>query len=93
MYYNNIFIGAMGYINHINHKGDAQGNFTLLARKLLNKQDGQYGMFPVGTFLLNHNDTRISVITCNKFQYSKTVIILTTGKTYNLFGYSHYLNK
>ena len=50
----------MGYMNRIDENGDSHGNFTLLARKV-SQELGEYGMYPVGTFLLNHNDTNFPV--------------------------------
>lgn len=49
----------MGYMNHIDENGNSQGNFTLLARK--KGPHKQWGMHPVGTFLINQNDTTIPV--------------------------------
>ena len=53
----------MGYMNHLDANGDSQGNFTLLARKHSPDDDANatYGLYPVGTFLLNENDTTIPV--------------------------------
>ena len=48
----------MGYMNHIDDNGDSQGNFTLLVRKDSPKG---FGMYPVGSFLLNQNDTKFPV--------------------------------
>ena len=50
----------MGYMNRLNHNGDAQGNFTLLARKKV-EDDVGYGMYPVGTFQLNQNHSSLPV--------------------------------
>ncbi|KAK2159125.1 hypothetical protein LSH36_158g05017 [Paralvinella palmiformis] len=50
------YLSAMGYMNHIDENGDSQGNFTLLARK---SSPNGYGMYPVGSFLHNHNDTKL----------------------------------
>ncbi len=43
----------MGYITRINSNGNAEGNYTLLARK--KGKDG-WGIMPVGTFFLNENN-------------------------------------
>lgn len=56
----------MGYMNHLDENGDAQGNFTLLARKLSPGPNASYGMYPVGTFLLNEDNTAIPVRSANK---------------------------
>ena len=65
----------MGYMTHIDDHGDTQGNFTLLARKR-SPRDGEkkapYGMYPVGTFLLNQNDTKLPVRHLDKNQKAET---------------------
>lgn len=53
-------LGAMGYMNYIDMNGDPQGNFTLVARKF-NAERQKYGLYPVGTFALNHNDKKLPV--------------------------------
>jgi len=50
----------MGYMGYIDSNGDPQGNFTLLARRLDRDKAG-FGMYPVGSFLLDHNDTKLLV--------------------------------
>lgn len=50
----------MGYMNYIDMNGDPQGNFTLVARKF-NADKQKYGLYPIGTFTLNHNDTKLPV--------------------------------
>ena len=46
---------------YMDENGDAEGNYTLLARKrhLLFPQD--YGLYPVGVFTLKENDNKILV--------------------------------
>ncbi|XP_014262145.1 guanylate cyclase 32E [Cimex lectularius] len=39
---------AMGYMVYMDSNGDAEGNYTLLARKM--SPTGEYGLFPVGGF-------------------------------------------
>ncbi|XP_045213178.2 receptor-type guanylate cyclase Gyc76C-like isoform X2 [Mercenaria mercenaria] len=46
---------AMGYIVRINELGDSEGNYSLIARDLLEDDSDQYGMYPVGVFRLNQN--------------------------------------
>ncbi|XP_041364284.1 guanylate cyclase 32E-like [Gigantopelta aegis] len=46
---------AMGYISRINDNGDAEGNFSLVARREMPSADGDWGMYPVGVFRLNTN--------------------------------------
>jgi hypothetical protein len=53
--------GAMGYMSYIDMNGDPQGNFTLLARRPKGPGHMDYGMYPVGSFLLNQNDTKLPV--------------------------------
>ncbi len=48
----------MGYITRIDSNGDAEGNYTLFARK---KIEGVWGIVPVGTFFLNDNKTGLPV--------------------------------
>ncbi|KAL3876609.1 hypothetical protein ACJMK2_034431 [Sinanodonta woodiana] len=50
---------AMGYISRINSVGDAEGNFSLVARDQLHDASDDYGLFPVGVFLLNENFTAL----------------------------------
>ena len=50
----------MGYMNYIDMNGDPQGNFTLLARRF-NAEKQSYGLYPVGTFVLNQNDKKLPV--------------------------------
>lgn len=64
---------AMGYINRINSFGDAEGNFTLIARKL--GSDGRWGLYPVGVFQLNEDTQTL------KFSfYSNEKIEWSNGK-------------
>ena len=59
----------MGYTVYIDMNGDPQGNFTLLARRW--RQDR---MRPVGSFLLDHNDTKlpVSAVCQSYFSYAKS---------------------
>jgi len=50
----------MGYEVYIDSNGDPQGNFTLLARRL-DRDRNSFSMYPVGSFLLDHNDTKLPV--------------------------------
>jgi len=50
----------MGYTVTIDSNGDPQVNFTLLAGRLDRDQVG-FVMYPVGSFLLDHNDTDMPV--------------------------------
>ncbi|KAH3863877.1 hypothetical protein DPMN_026882, partial [Dreissena polymorpha] len=55
---------AMGYILRINHLGDSEGNYSLVARDILRddstrealaQNTTQYGIYPVGVFRLNED--------------------------------------
>ena len=48
----------MGYITRIDSNGDAEGNFTLVARRRLGRD---WGIYPVGSFYLNQNTTGLPV--------------------------------
>ncbi|CAH1968122.1 unnamed protein product [Acanthoscelides obtectus] len=51
---------AMGYMVYMDENGDAEGNYTLIARKSLSEREKQgYGLFPVGIFALRRSDTRL----------------------------------
>ncbi|XP_063708724.1 guanylate cyclase 32E [Culicoides brevitarsis] len=42
---------AMGYMVYIDENGDAAGNYTILARKMItNSSKNEFGLFPIGTF-------------------------------------------
>ena len=60
----------MGYINRINAAGDAEGNFTLVARKL--GSNGRWGLHPVGVFQLNE-DTQTLVLPVSISNYNQQV--------------------
>ncbi|XP_071106522.1 speract receptor-like [Haliotis cracherodii] len=46
---------ALGYINRINSMGDAEGNFSLIARQPIPDRPDEWGLLPVGVFRLNDN--------------------------------------
>ncbi|VEN57859.1 unnamed protein product, partial [Callosobruchus maculatus] len=52
---------AMGYMVYMDENGDAEGNYTLIARKNLpgTEKEGPYGLFPVGVFALRRSDSRL----------------------------------
>ena len=52
----------MGYMVHMNALGDAEGNYTLIARKLSNTKTSKYGLFPIGVFLMPQNTSDLPVI-------------------------------
>ncbi|XP_019756658.1 guanylate cyclase 32E isoform X2 [Dendroctonus ponderosae] len=47
---NTHYKSAMGYIVFMDENGDAEGNYTLIARKVLRHNKEQFGLFPVGIF-------------------------------------------
>jgi hypothetical protein len=46
---------------YMDQNGDAEGNYTLVARKSHHILPQQYGLYPVGVFTLKENDNRILV--------------------------------
>ncbi|KAL5018500.1 hypothetical protein ScPMuIL_004222 [Solemya velum] len=54
---------AMGFISRINSVGDAEGNFSLFARKQVPGETGKWGLYPVGVFRLNENLTALPTFT------------------------------
>ncbi|XP_049775726.1 guanylate cyclase 32E [Schistocerca cancellata] len=44
------YSSAMGYMVYMDENGDAEGNYTLLARQRHHREPGEYGMYPVGVF-------------------------------------------
>lgn len=86
----------MGYINRINAAGDAEGNFTLVARKY--GSNGRWGLHPVGVFQLNE-DTQtlvlpvsmsilisklpVSVNYCYFYLYTQTLILPVNMSNFN----------
>ncbi|XP_023216984.1 guanylate cyclase 32E-like [Centruroides sculpturatus] len=53
---------AMGYMVYIDENGDAEGNYTLIARKPLNTTRGEYGLYPVGVFQLSENNSAFPIL-------------------------------
>ncbi|CAN8007227.1 unnamed protein product, partial [Ixodes pacificus] len=52
---------AMGYMVQMDEKGDAEGNYTLIARRELDAAPGEYGLFPIGMFQLPLNGSQLPV--------------------------------
>lgn len=47
---------------YMDENGDAEGNYTLIARKAAhNKDEQEFGLFPVGVFSLHRTDSRLPV--------------------------------
>ncbi|XP_053204418.1 guanylate cyclase 32E-like isoform X2 [Panonychus citri] len=51
---NRPYKSAMGYMVYMDQNGDAEGNYTLIARK---KRDGKYGLHPIGVFQMPINSS------------------------------------
>ncbi|XP_015839153.1 guanylate cyclase 32E [Tribolium castaneum] len=52
---------AMGYIVYMDENGDAEGNYTLIARKT-STGDEKFGLFPVGIFALKRTDSKLPIL-------------------------------
>ncbi|CAH1122713.1 unnamed protein product [Ceutorhynchus assimilis] len=59
---NTHYKSAMGYIVYMDENGDAEGNYTLIARKPLRHKKEQFGLFPVGIFALPRTVSRLPVL-------------------------------
>ncbi|GBM93805.1 Guanylate cyclase 32E, partial [Araneus ventricosus] len=53
---------AMGYMVYMDENGDAEGNYTLIARKPVPGVNGEYGLYPVGVFQLHENRSAVPVL-------------------------------
>ncbi len=51
----------MGYLVHMNECGDAEGNYTLIARKVSTVGSSKYGLYPIGVFLMPQNSSDLPV--------------------------------
>ncbi|XP_054711320.1 LOW QUALITY PROTEIN: guanylate cyclase 32E-like [Uloborus diversus] len=56
------YFSAMGYMVYMDETGDAEGNYTLIARKAIPGIEGEYGLYPVGVFQLHENRTSMPVL-------------------------------
>lgn len=45
----------------MDENGDAEGNYTLIARKKLWQTNETFGLFPVGVFTLRSNNSKLPV--------------------------------
>lgn len=54
-------LGAMGYYVYMDENGDAEGNYTLIARKGIPGSPGKYGLLPIAVFQLVENRSNIQV--------------------------------
>ncbi|XP_076366170.1 guanylate cyclase 32E-like [Tachypleus tridentatus] len=53
---------AMGYMVYMDENGDAEGNYTVVARKPLPGVPGEFGIFRVGMFMLPENSSGFPVL-------------------------------
>lgn len=49
------------YMVYMDENGDAEGNYTLIARKKLKGNEQQFGLIPVGIFSLRKMESRLPV--------------------------------
>ncbi|CAL1291491.1 unnamed protein product [Larinioides sclopetarius] len=56
------YFSAMGYMVYMDENGDAEGNYTLIARKSVPGVNGEYGLYPVGVFQLHENRSAVPVL-------------------------------
>lgn len=49
----------------MDENGDAEGNYTLIARKMSKNKENEYGLFPAGVFSLLRTDSRLPVSSTN----------------------------
>lgn len=45
----------------MDENGDAEGNYTLIARKPIPRCTDEFGLFPVGVFTLRSNKSKLPV--------------------------------
>jgi len=46
----------------MNENGDAEGNYTLIARKNAKSKSMKFGLYPIGVFLMPQNLSALPVI-------------------------------
>jgi hypothetical protein len=51
----------MGYLLHVNGCGDAECDYTLIARKVSIGGSSKYGLYPIGVFLMPQNSSDLAV--------------------------------
>ncbi|XP_054159900.1 atrial natriuretic peptide receptor 2-like [Oppia nitens] len=59
---NREYQSAMGYLVQINDFGDAEGNYTLIARKWSKSKSSKLGIYPVGLFLMPNKSSALPVL-------------------------------
>src|SRR6218665_1599205 len=60
------FEGIQGFMSHIDENGDAEGNYTVLARTSYVSQYSNYSMRPVGYFVKVSNASSIDELPVSK---------------------------
>ncbi|XP_071034810.1 guanylate cyclase 32E-like [Parasteatoda tepidariorum] len=56
------YFSIMGFMVYMDENGDAEGNYTLIARKEIVNRHGEFGLYPVGVFQLPENKSAISIL-------------------------------
>lgn len=57
--------GVQGFMSHIDKNGDAEGNYTVLARESFVSQYSNFSMRPVGYFVKFPNSSSLEEIPVN----------------------------
>ena len=84
----------MGYYVHMDENGDAEGNYTLIARKEIPGTSGKYGLFPVAIFQLAENRSNIQASRLTfllfrlKFKNLRSTIALFTTVLFFTLSYT-----
>ncbi|KAJ8909844.1 hypothetical protein NQ315_002850 [Exocentrus adspersus] len=71
----------MKYIVYMDENGDAEGNYTLIARKPLPNKENEYGLFPVGVFALRRTDSRLPLYFFQKTAFVRICPIVRHVRT------------
>ena len=58
--YRSYVLGKLGHTQRLDVNGEAEGNFMFLARRY-NHTKKEWGMYPIGSFTLNENQTGLPV--------------------------------
>ncbi|KAH9365533.1 hypothetical protein HPB48_000267 [Haemaphysalis longicornis] len=79
----------MGYMVRMDDNGDAEGNYTLIARKGNGQKDGAFGLFPVGVFELSGNGSELPVSNMVRIA---SIDLLVNRSILNLFDTIDWIN-
>ena len=60
----------MGYMVYMDENGDAEGNYTLIAWKMV---DSKYGLYPIGMFQIPVNRSNVPVIDTYNCLFEHTI--------------------